>query len=78
MAGALSLLNAAYGFLVLPESLAVERRKAFSFRRANPVGALVLLRSHPELFRLSVVQFISYTAHEAVQIYVLYAIYRYA
>ncbi len=78
VAGGLSLLNAAYGFLVLPESLAPESRRAFSFRRANPVGALVLLRSHPELFRLSAVQFIGYTAHEVVQIYVLYAIYRYA
>ena len=78
VAGGLSLLNAAYGFLVLPESLAVEKRRAFSFRRANPVGSLVLLRSHPELFRLSAVQFIGYTAHEVVQIYVLYAIYRYA
>jgi DHA1 family tetracycline resistance protein-like MFS transporter len=77
VAGALSLLNAAYGFLILPESLAVEQRKAFSFRRANPVGSLVLLRSHPELFRLSAIQFIGYTAHEVVQIYVLYAIYRY-
>ncbi len=78
VAGVLSLLNAAYGFLVLPESLAVERRRAFSFRRANPVGSLVLLRSHPELFRLSIIQFIGYTAHEVVQIYVLYAIFRYA
>jgi DHA1 family tetracycline resistance protein-like MFS transporter len=78
VAGLLSLLNAAYGFLVLPESLAIERRKALSFRRANPVGSLVLLRSHPELFRLSIIQFIGYTAHEVVQIYVLYAIYRYA
>ncbi len=78
VAGGLSLLNAAYGFLVLPESLAVEKRRAFSFRRANPVGSLVLLRSHPELFRLSAIQFIGYTAHEVVQIYVLYAIYRYA
>ena len=78
VAGGLSLLNAAYGFLVLPESLAVERRRAFSFRRANPVGSLVLLRSHPELFRLSIIQFIGYTAHEVVQIYVLYAIFRYA
>jgi DHA1 family tetracycline resistance protein-like MFS transporter len=77
VAGALSLLNAAYGFLILPESLAVEQRRAFSFRRANPVGSLVLLRSHPELFRLSAIQFIGYTAHEVVQIYVLYAIYRY-
>ncbi len=77
VAGGLSLLNAAYGFFVLPESLPVERRRAFSLGRANPVGALVLLRSHPELFRIAIVQFIGYTAHEVVQIYVLYAIYRY-
>ena len=78
VAGGLSLLNALYGFLILPESLARESRKAFSFRRANPIGSLVLLRSHPELSRLAIVQFISYTSHEVVQIYVLYAIYRYA
>jgi MFS transporter, DHA1 family, tetracycline resistance protein len=78
VAGGLSLLNAAYGFFVLPESLGIERRKAFSLRRANPVGSLVRLRSHPELFRLSIIQFIGYTAHEVVQIYVLYAIFRYA
>jgi DHA1 family tetracycline resistance protein-like MFS transporter len=77
VAGGLSLLNATYGFLVLPESLVPENRKAFSLGRANPVGSLVLLRSHPELMRLAVIQFISYTAHEVVQIYVLYAIYRY-
>ncbi len=78
VAGALSLLNAGYGFFILPESLPRERRRPFTFRRANPVGSLVLLRSHPELFRLSAVQFVGYTAHEVVQIYVLYAIYRYA
>jgi len=78
VAGGVSLLNAAYGFLVLPESLAPEKRRPFSFRRANPVGSLVLLRSHPELLRLSAIQFVGYTAHEVVQVYVLYAIYRYA
>jgi DHA1 family tetracycline resistance protein-like MFS transporter len=78
VAGGLSLLNATYGFLVLPESLSEANRKDFSLRRANPLGSLVLLRSHPELSRLAAIQFISYTAHEVVQIYVLYAIYRYA
>ena len=78
VAGGLSLLNATYGFFVLPESLPEANRKEFSLRRANPLGSLVLLRSHPELSRLAAIQFISYTAHEVVQIYVLYAIYRYA
>ncbi|HNK15868.1 MAG TPA: MFS transporter, partial [Nitrospira sp.] len=51
-AAATSLLNACYGFFVLPESLPVEKRAPFQWRRANPVGALILLRSHHELFGL--------------------------
>src|SRR5438874_1087211 len=73
----LSLTNWLYGYLFVPESLAPERRKAFSLGRANPVGSLVLLRSHPELLRLAAIQFIGYVAHEVVQVYVLYVIYRY-
>src|SRR5213595_427989 len=64
VAGGLSLANAIYGYFVLPESLPPEKRKAFTLRRANPVGSLLLLRSHPELFRLSTIQFIGYVAHE--------------
>ena len=54
-AAALSLLNACYGFFVLPESLPRENRAAFSWKRANPVGSLVLLRSHHDLFGLAAV-----------------------
>lgn len=77
VAGGLSLANALYGFLVLPESLSPEKRQAFTFRRANPVGALVLLRSHPELFQLATIQFIGYVAHEVFNVWALYAIFRY-
>lgn len=78
MAAGLSLANATYGYLVVPESLPPERRRAFSFRRANPVGSLILLRSHPELFRLATIQFIGYVAHEVFEVWALYTIYRYA
>ena len=78
VAGALSLTNALYGFFVLPESLPRDRRQAFTLRRANPVGSLVLLRSHPELFQLATIQFIGYVAHEVFNVWALYAIYRYA
>ncbi len=78
VAGALSLTNALYGFFVLPESLPRERRRAFTLRRANPVGSLVLLRSHPELFQLATIQFIGYVAHEVFNVWALYAIFRYA
>jgi DHA1 family tetracycline resistance protein-like MFS transporter len=78
VAGGLSLANAVYGFFVLPESLPSEKRKRFTFRRANPIGSLVLLRSHPELFRLATIQFIGYVAHEVFNVWALYAIFRYA
>jgi DHA1 family tetracycline resistance protein-like MFS transporter len=78
VAAALSLANALYGSFVLPESLAPERRSTFSWRRANPIGALQRLRSHPELFGFSVVLFLSGVAHEALpSTFVLYATYRY-
>jgi DHA1 family tetracycline resistance protein-like MFS transporter len=74
----LSLTNWLYGYLFVPESLPTERRQNFSLSRANPVGSLVLLRSHPELWRLAVIQFLAYTAHNVFSVWVLYAIYRYA
>ena len=46
-ASALSLLNAAYGYFVLPESLKPENRRKFEWRRANPVGSLKHLRKFP-------------------------------
>ena len=45
-AAATSLVNACYGYFVLPESLPPERRAPFAWKRVNPVGSLVLLRSH--------------------------------
>ncbi len=78
VAGGLSLANAMYGLFVLPESLPVERRAGFAWQRANPVGALNLLRSHPELFGLAAANLLSYLAHEVLpSTFVLYATYRY-
>ena len=78
MAAALSLANAVYGVFVLPESLPPERRAPFAWRRANPVSALGLLRSHPELFGMTAVVFLCYLAHEVFpSVYVLYADYRF-
>ncbi len=77
-AAALSLANALYGFFILPESLPKEQRAAFSFRKANPMGALKLLRSHPELLGLAMAMFLYYNAHEALpSMFVLYTDYRY-
>jgi len=77
-AAALSLANALYGFLILPESLPKERRAAFNLRKANPLGALKLLSSHPELLGLASAMFLYYNAHEALpSMFVIYTDYRY-
>ena len=67
-----------YGLVVLPESLPRERRMAFSWARANPFGALRLLRTHPELTGLAWVYFLLYFAHHVfASVFVLYAGYRF-
>ncbi len=78
VAGGLSLLNFGYGLLVLPESLPPERRSPFNWRRANPLGALRLLRAHQGLLGLAGVHFLSQLAHVVLpSITVLYAFTRY-
>ncbi len=49
VAAGLSLLNFAYGWFALPESLPKEKRRAFQWRRANPLGALLQVRKRPEV-----------------------------
>lgn len=78
VAAGFSLANALYGVFVLPESLPPENRSPFSWRKANPVGALRLLRSHRELWGLASVGFLSNLAHVALPATaVLYMGYRY-
>ncbi|MBK6349794.1 MAG: TCR/Tet family MFS transporter [Proteobacteria bacterium] len=73
-----SLLNAAYGFFILPESLAPDRRRAFEWRRANPLGSLRFLRAHHEVFALAGAAFLSSLTHAVLPaVFVLYAAYRY-
>lgn len=78
IAAGLGLVNALYGWLILPESLPQNSRMPFSWRRANPLGALKLLRSHRELFGLAAVNFLGMLAHAVLPtISVLYLFYRY-
>lgn len=78
VAGVLSLLNGMYGLFVLPESLNQEHRSKFSWKRANPVGSLRLLRNNKILLGLSAVLVLGYLAQQSLQnVYVLYADYRF-
>ena len=76
-AACLSLANFTYGFFILPESLPSERRAPFHWRRANPVGAIQMLRSH-HLLALATAGFLSMLAHDSMpNTFVLYTSYRY-
>ena len=55
VAAGLSLINAGYGFFVVPESLPRERRAPFSLAKANPFSALLALGRHREVGSLVVV-----------------------
>lgn len=72
-AAALSLVNATYGYFVVPESLARERRTAFSIARANPLSALAKLLRHREIGNLVVVFALIVLAQLVLQVtWVLY------
>lgn len=72
------LVNAGFGWFILPESLSLDRRMAFSWKRANPVGSLRLLSRHIELWGLATVGFLGNFAHQVLPaVFVLYAGYRY-
>lgn len=79
VAAGLTTINWLYGFFVLPESLPPEKRVAkFDWKRANPVGSLVFLRSHADLLGLATVGFLFQLAHTVLPaIFVLYTGYRY-
>jgi DHA1 family tetracycline resistance protein-like MFS transporter len=66
-AAAFSLLNALYGYFILPESLKKENRRKFEWKRANPVGTLQNLRKYPSLGGLILAIFLLYIAGHAAQ-----------
>jgi MFS transporter, DHA1 family, tetracycline resistance protein len=51
-AAGLALINALYGYFILPESLSKEHRREFDWKRANPVGSLKNLGRYPALLGL--------------------------
>lgn len=66
-AAILCMVNFLYGFFILPESLGKENRREFSWKRANPVGAILNLKKYPNLIGLIISIFILYVASHAVQ-----------
>lgn len=52
-AAVLCLANWLYGYFILPESLKPENRRAFSWKQANPLGALKMLGKYPVVWGLT-------------------------
>jgi len=66
-AAGLALLNALYGFFILPESLPADKRRAFDIKRANPIGSLKQLGKYPSVLGLIASYVLIYLAAQSVQ-----------
>jgi DHA1 family tetracycline resistance protein-like MFS transporter len=78
VAAGLSLCNACYGFLILPESLGASSRTPYSWQKANPLGSLIFLRRNAGLLTLAAVHFLFWLSRAILPaIMVLYVTYRY-
>ena len=67
VSAAFCLLNALYGYFVLPESLSKDNRRNFEWKRANPLGSLNHLKKYPSVLGLMGSIFLVYTAAHALQ-----------
>ena len=67
IAAGLTLLNVIYGYFVLPESLSKDNRRAFEWKRANPISSLKNLRKYPVVSGLVISLVITFIASHAVQ-----------
>jgi DHA1 family tetracycline resistance protein-like MFS transporter len=77
-AATLSLASAAYGLVVLPESLPLTLRSRVSLGKANPIGSLSMIRARRGLAGFVTVNFLNFLAFQVLpSVYVLYAAYRY-
>jgi DHA1 family tetracycline resistance protein-like MFS transporter len=73
LSAGLATANFIYGLVVLPESLPPEKRRSFEWRRANPVGALMRLKSaHPVVLMLGATVFVWTLSYQS-----LYSIWSY-
>lgn len=77
-AAILCFVNFIYGYFVLPESLTPEKRRAFDWKAANPIGALARLKKFPNIIILVAAMFFMYFASHAVHgNWSFYTMYRY-
>lgn len=78
VAACLNLLNWLYGFFVLPESLSLEHRRLFDWKRANPFASLAQLGKYPVVLGLTATIALERLAHDTLPAtWVLFTTYRF-
>jgi DHA1 family tetracycline resistance protein-like MFS transporter len=65
-AGVIALANATLGFFALPESLSPQARRAFDWRRANPLGTLLQIRRYPSVLLMLGAVFLWQLGHQVL------------
>ena len=66
-AAGLTMVNWLYGFFILPESLSMDKRRKFEWKKANPLGSLLHLKKYPAVAGLVLSLTLIYIAIHAVQ-----------
>lgn len=66
-AAGLSLLNFVYGYFVIPESLSLENRRKFSWKRANPIGTWFYLKRYPLVVLIGITFLLMNLSGQALQ-----------
>ncbi|WP_419814903.1 TCR/Tet family MFS transporter [Glacieibacterium sp.] len=69
VAAGLALVNVAYGYFVLPESLSPENRRPFDLKRANPIGSVLRIRKYsPAVMTLVMATFLWVVGFQALPV----------
>jgi len=63
----LALVNWLYGYFILPESLSHDKRRRFSWKRANPIGSIINTFKYPAIIGLLAALLLLYVASHSVQ-----------
>jgi DHA1 family tetracycline resistance protein-like MFS transporter len=77
-AAVLALLNAIYGYFILPESLDKEHRRPIELKKLNPFTSIFQLKKYKSVIGLAVSIFLIYFAAQAVQTsWTFYTVYKF-
>ncbi len=78
VAAGVSLINALYGLLAVPESLGMENRRAFTPSKANPFSWIGLLKRYPVVMGLALTLLMTSLAQNSLHsVWVLFTAYRF-